>query len=514
MNGMIVSRIMIIVSFFVFIIVGYIVSKKVKNAEDYYVMGRQAPTLLVAGTIVASYLSTSAFTGIFASAFNYGMGPGILNYGCILSWTVLIFILGPRIHRLKAWTIPEIMEIRYGSNRIRTVASVLLIIACASYLVSIFVGAGIALSSPLNISSKMAVLISGIVVLFFSVSGGMWGVVVTDTIMMFLFMGAVVIGFPIALSQGGVSNPREVITAINTSLPGAFKAGGYMPMFSTPFWATNGFVGFMAMMVLTSMGVGLTGAHTISRTLICKNEKTVSRSFILSQVLVVLFLVLLYATAPFIKVVAPENLTGSSAYIWMITEWFPPILAGIILAGISAAGLSTASTLLQQAGSSIGNDIYGKFFMKNVSPENKDKKTLGMSRYCMAIVGIIMMIISLMDTASDFFVLYAWAFASGIFMCWLPAILVGALSKKVSEPAAFWSTLISLTVNIIYWLFTLKYRILPHQIFVAVPTAFIVLVVVMQFRKPSEQAEAGFWKMQSKRYKKIHHYVPLEAGNE
>jgi sodium/pantothenate symporter len=505
---------MIIASFILFTVVGYIVSKKVKNAEDYYVMGRQAPTLLVTGTIVASYLSTTSFTGIFASAFNYGMGPGILNFGCVLSWTALIFILGPRIYRLKAWTIPEILEIRYSSNRIRTVAAVLLIIACAAYLVSVFVGAGIALSGPLGISSKMAILISSLVVLFFSVSGGMWGVVVTDTIMMFLFMGAVVIGFPIALSQGGLSNPREAIAAINTSLPGAFKAGGYMPMFSSPFWATNGFVGFMAMMVLTSMGVGLTGSHTISRTLICKNEKTVSQSFILSQVLVVLFLVLLYSTAPFIKVVAPENLSGSSAYIWMITEWFHPVLAGLVLAGISAAGLSTASTLLQQAGASLGADIYGKFFMKKVPAENKDKKTLSISRYFMALVGIIMMVISLMDTASDFFVLYAWAFASGIFICWLPAILVGALSKKVSEPAAFWSILISLSVNIIYWLFTLKYRILPHQIFVAIPTAFIVLFVVMLFRRPSRLAEAGFWKMQSKRYKKLHNYTSLEAVNE
>ena len=59
MNTSLIAKIMIVVSFFLFMGVGVWVSKRVKNAEDYYVMGRQAPTFLVTGTIVASYLSKS-----------------------------------------------------------------------------------------------------------------------------------------------------------------------------------------------------------------------------------------------------------------------------------------------------------------------------------------------------------------------------------------------------------------------------------------------------------------------
>lgn len=508
MSTSIVAKVMIILSFILFMVVGGYVSKKVKNAEDYYVMGRQAPTFLVTGTIVASYLSTTAFTGIFASAYNYGMGPGILNYGCVLIWTVLIFVLGPRIYRMKAWSIPEILSLRYGSHRIRTAASVLLFLACSTYLVSIFAGAGIALSGPLGVSKQFAILVSGIVVLFFSVCGGMWGVVVTDTIMMVLFVGSAIVGFPVALTHAGVSSTGELVHAINGALPGAFKASGYMPMFGEPFWSSNGgFVGFMAMMVLVSMSVGLTGAHTISRTMICKNEKVVARSFILAQLLVVLFLVLVYACAPFIKIAAPAEIGGSQAYIWMVMEWFNPVLAGVVLAGISAAGLSTASTLLQQAGSALGNDIYGQFFLKNLPPEKQQEKILSVSRIFMAVIGITMLLISLIDVASDFFTLYSWAFASGIFVCWLPAIFVGAISKKVSEPAAFWSIIISLVVNIVYWLATLINPVLPHQIFVALPLSFIVLFIGNRVTKPSQNAEKGFWRMQSRQYKRAHGYV-------
>ena len=41
----------------------YLCRKKVKNIEDYYVAGRNAPTLFIVGTLVASYLSSVAFMG-------------------------------------------------------------------------------------------------------------------------------------------------------------------------------------------------------------------------------------------------------------------------------------------------------------------------------------------------------------------------------------------------------------------------------------------------------------------
>jgi len=502
---------MIVLSFAVFIVVGYFVSRKVKNSEDYYVMGHQAGTLLTTGTIIASYCSSAFFTGIFAMSYNNGLGSGILNYGCLVTWIILMFVLGPRVSRMKVWTIPEILGKRYGTDRIRTLASVLLIFACATYLVSIFVACGIALGPPLGISTKAAIIISGIVVLIFSVSGGMWGVVVTDTMMMFLFLAAAFIGFPVALTHGGINNPMELVAVINEKLPGTFTASGYLPMFGNPIWSGGGFVGFITMMIITSGGVGLTSSLTLSRVMICKNDKTVARSFMLAQILLIVLAFLIHTTAPFIKIVAPADVRGPSGYIWMLTQWVPPVITGVILAGIAAAGLSTASTLLQQTGSSVGNDIIAKFFMKNIPADQKDKKILNVSRLVMGIVGVVMVLVCMIDVAGDFFVLYSWAFASGIFMCWLPAIVVGAVSKKVTEPAAFWSTLISLIVYLINWVLTLVNPQVPHQIFITAPLCFIILFVVMRQRKPTEREVDGFWKMQSKQYKKTHGYTNVEG---
>ena len=53
----------VIVSLIVYLSVGTIAGRKVKNIDDYYVAGRRAPTLLIVGSLVASFLSTGAFLG-------------------------------------------------------------------------------------------------------------------------------------------------------------------------------------------------------------------------------------------------------------------------------------------------------------------------------------------------------------------------------------------------------------------------------------------------------------------
>ena len=51
----------IIFSLAVFFLVGIVAGRKVKSTNDYYVSGRKAPTLLIVGSLIASFLSTCAF---------------------------------------------------------------------------------------------------------------------------------------------------------------------------------------------------------------------------------------------------------------------------------------------------------------------------------------------------------------------------------------------------------------------------------------------------------------------
>ena len=53
----------VIISVLIYLVVGLLAGRRVKDTSDYYVCGRNAPTLLITGTLFASMLSVSGFTG-------------------------------------------------------------------------------------------------------------------------------------------------------------------------------------------------------------------------------------------------------------------------------------------------------------------------------------------------------------------------------------------------------------------------------------------------------------------
>ena len=66
----------LVASLLVYFAVGSYAGRKVKHLEDYFVAGRQAPTLLIVGSLVASFLSTNAFLGETGQA--YGGHPNVI----------------------------------------------------------------------------------------------------------------------------------------------------------------------------------------------------------------------------------------------------------------------------------------------------------------------------------------------------------------------------------------------------------------------------------------------------
>ena len=58
-----------LISMVLYIVLGILISKKVKNVDDFFVAGRQAPTLLIVGSLVASYCSTGLFMGDVGEAY-------------------------------------------------------------------------------------------------------------------------------------------------------------------------------------------------------------------------------------------------------------------------------------------------------------------------------------------------------------------------------------------------------------------------------------------------------------
>ena len=74
-------QIAIVVSLAGYLAIGWYAGRRVKDLEDFFVAGRNAPTLLILGTLVASFMSTNAFMGETGMSYQ-GHAPLIIMMTC------------------------------------------------------------------------------------------------------------------------------------------------------------------------------------------------------------------------------------------------------------------------------------------------------------------------------------------------------------------------------------------------------------------------------------------------
>ena len=79
----------IIVGFIVYVILSFAISRRVKNANDFFVAGRNAPTILITGSLVASFIGVGLFMGDVGESYSGFFAPiivavGVLSVGYIV----------------------------------------------------------------------------------------------------------------------------------------------------------------------------------------------------------------------------------------------------------------------------------------------------------------------------------------------------------------------------------------------------------------------------------------------
>lgn len=94
----------------------YFARVRVKDSDDFMVAGRSLPQWILAGTLLATFVGSGTIVG--GASFIYQFGPIAAIFffaGTPIGIIVLYFFLADRIRGLAKYTVPEILEIRYGA---------------------------------------------------------------------------------------------------------------------------------------------------------------------------------------------------------------------------------------------------------------------------------------------------------------------------------------------------------------------------------------------------------------
>lgn len=463
----------IVISVLIYLMIGSYVGRQVKGLEDYYVAGRDGSTLLIAGTLVASYLSTAAFLG--ETGFTY-QGHGailmILVAINIPGYVVGAIFFGRYVRRSRAITVAEFFGKRFNSRRVQLAAGITVIAGVTAYLLAVTQGAALAVSEVMDIRYDVTLLIVWLGYTSFTIYAGSKGVILTDTVMYFLFTFVGFLSLYYILTETGGWFTTIKSLAIYEPKPGILSWHGLVgpeSRWQTPFES----VGW-------GIVLGISWAFTIavspwqsSRYLMAKNEHTIIRSACFASVSIVGLYWALVVSAAAINLLNPDISPNEKAMIWASFNAMPTYAGVLLMSGVVAAALSSASTFLSLIGFSATNDLMGL-------GESDELSKLRLSRLTMLVIGIVILIIAYFQPPAIMMLTY---FAATLFASsWGPVAFMSVWSNQITADGAFWGIIVGFFGNLVPKVLTVFELIaLPNYLdpfVIGIALSFVTIVVV------------------------------------
>ena len=477
-------------SFLMYIYIGW--RSRVRDSKGFYVAGQGIPALANGAATAADWMSAASFISMAGLISFMGYDGSIYLMGWTGGYVLLALLLAPYLRKFGKYTVPDFVGDRYYSKWARLVAVVAAIFVSLTYIAGQMRGVGIVFSRFLQVDVNTGVFIGMLIVGFFAVLGGMKGITWTQVAQYYVLIIAYMIpAIAIALLLTGNPIPQFAMTFgdISTKLNQIQVDLGFAEY--TQAFANKSMLDVLAITI--ALMVGTAGLpHVIVRFYTVKNV----RSARFSAGWALLFIALLYTTAPALSMFARYNLVNTLhnatveevqqldwAQKWENTGLLAfndknqdgrfqltseetsneitidrdiivlstpevaklaPWVIALVAAGGLAAALSTASGLLLVISSSIAHDVYYRL----INPEASEKKRVFVGR---VMVGFALVIAGYFGINPPGFVGQVVAFAFGLAAAsFFPAIILGIFDKRTNREGAISGMLVGLIFTSFY----------------------------------------------------------------
>ncbi len=377
-----------------------------RNLGDYYVAGRSIGAVNNGLAMVSLALSLTTFLGLTALIIK-GFYIAVAVYACFTAAFIGLMVLAaPFLRRHKSFTTMAFISERYGSERLRYVSVVIMLIVSVIYLAGNLKGIGIVFYYLLGVPEIVGIVVGGLVVTFYVTFGGMFGVTYNQTFQSIVLIFCLMFPVAVVLRALGVSGwffppvgYGDMVPAMNEVTPHYF-----WPMLVHP-------VTYVAMFLGGFFGIiGL--PHFVMRYFTVRDAKEARWSTVICVFLVGLINTTVFATGfaavYFMRTKGIEIPEDQYDYVVFILV---DALAGegwlaLAVAGSVAAGLSTVAGLLMIMGAGLIHDLWG-----SLKPDLDDRKKLKLSYGAMIVIGVFAILFSLHPPK---FILEAIMWAFGI----------------------------------------------------------------------------------------------------
>jgi cation/acetate symporter len=479
--------------------IGIAIWARAGSTKEFYVAGGGIPPIMNGLATAADWMSAASFISMAGLISFMGYDGAVFLMGWTGGYVLLALLLAPYLRKFGKFTVPDFIGDRYYSNVARTVAVICAIIVSFTYVAGQMRGVGVVFSRFLEIPINLGVVIGMAIVFFYAVLGGMKGITYTQVaqycVLIFAFMVPAIF---ISINMAG--NPIPQLGFIGSGSDGIYlldkldllhKDLGFHEYTSGSKSMIDVFAITFALMVGTA---GL--PHVIVRFFTVPKVSDARKS----AGWALIFIAILYTTAPAISVFARTNLinTVSNQEYTSMPEWFmkweetglikyqdknndgiiqyvadqgtneltidrdimvlanpeiaklPNWVIALVAAGGLAAALSTAAGLLLVISTSISHDL----IKKQIKPDISEKGELLWAR-----IGAFfaVLVAGYFGINPPGFVAAVVALAFGLAAAsFFPAIVLGIFDKRMNKEGAISGMVVGILLMLFYMI---KYKL-------------------------------------------------------
>ncbi|GIK23209.1 MAG: sodium:solute symporter family protein [Ignavibacteriota bacterium] len=349
--------------------IGSIFYKWVGSSDDFYLAGRQLTPFILAAVLAATNVNLYSFVGQAGIAYKEGI-PIIWqtwtgNMAMVISGLFVI----PIFRRLRIRTIPEFLEKRY-SKGVRTFVAFIWILRLTFWLGVVLYTAVIAAQTISGLTSFTAwVLIFSVVVVIYTILGGMWSVAFTDVIQFVLMLAGALLLLPLAMSAVGwfpgmsAKLPEGALTLVK-------ETGTYN-------WR------FVIAIFLLGIEWACVDQGLLQRAFGAESTRSVAKGLVLAGIITTPFALLWNLPGLAARIIYPNLANADSAVPILIANLIPNIVLGFVVIGLLSSQLSTISGNLNGVATIFASDIYENVINRKAT----DKDVLRIARIITLITG-------------------------------------------------------------------------------------------------------------------------------
>lgn len=341
-----------------FLLVGWLAARKVKDGTpaDLLVAGRSMPVWIATLTMTATWVDGGYLLGTAEGAFKSSLSLGIQGGFCFgVSLILGGLFFARRMRQLEFTTLIDAFEARFGKHW----AAVLFIPAMLGevfWSAELLAAIGSTFGVLLQMKLATAILLSAVVVVAYTMVGGMWSVAYTDAFQLGLVVLGLVVAMPFIFAAAGGFD-----AAWSHYLTARADRGMFFPPLQPrgDFWTSQSIIGWWDVSLMLVFG-GIPWNCYFQRVLSCQTPRKAQLHSLFAGVLTILLTIppLLLGVASF-KYNWPSDVltqlqTNPSETLPMLLKYVvPPAVALLGFGAIIGAVTSSFSSSILSAASMV-----------------------------------------------------------------------------------------------------------------------------------------------------------------